>query len=404
MQFVDLGLTRPELASYLAGCGYWGSPEKEKRHGYVLSPCAYVVSPAQHKWLDDMSRSTFRALANLQHDLCSVAKADSRSNADAQFLSLATRASRGLLTPHDGCTEVPPYIKVDLVQTPEGAYRIVEVDAHNPRGLPYIAFLEGTPKLQRHARYRGIETLCTMLRRKTAPIAVEWTILVAHYERYYLPAFEVLCDTLNARGIRTQVVEERNAAGLLEGNQSLHLLSIPESLCTYEGASSALRDGLMEQYRRGIVKTLFPPAAYLGSKAFLPYLRQQPGMDAYIPPSALIGKGCELPHVNGTPVVLKKAMSAGMKGVVMPGSPDFAACLDEAQKTRPSWILQDMVEQEPLPVTVFTESGDRTVNRYYLRVTAYASQHGIIYAEVTGRQTKDVHGAPDCIQIPTILA
>lgn len=403
MQFVDLGLTRPELASYLAGCGYWGNAEKQKRYGYVLSPCAYAVSPAQHRQLDELSRNTFRALENLQHDLYCVAKVDSRSNADAQFLSLAIRAARGLLTPYDGRLEVPPYIKIDLVQTPVGEYRIVEVDAHNPRGLPYIAFLEGTPKLP-DQRYRGIDTLCAMLRRKTAPIAAPWTLLVSHYERYYLPAFEVLCATLNQRGIETRIVEEKDAAVLLQDDASLHLLAIPESLCTYEGASSELRDTLLERYRAGTLATLFPPAAYLGSKAFLPYLRAQPGMEKYIPPSALVGKGCALPHINGTPVVLKKAMSAGMKGVVMPDAPDFASYLDEAQKTRPSWIVQDMVEQKPLPVTVFTDTGERTTRAYYLRVTAYASQHGIIYAEVTGRQTKDVHGAPDCIQVPTVLA
>lgn len=403
MQFVDLGLTRPELASYLAGCGYWGNAEKQKRYGYVLSPCAYAVSPAQHLQLDELSRNTFRALEKLQHDLWSVAQDAARSNTAARFLRLATHASRGLLTPHDGRLEVPPYIKLDLVQTPAGEYRIVEVDAHNPRGLPYIAFLEGTPKLP-DQRYRGIDTLCAMLRRKTAPIAAPWTLLVSHYERYYLHAFEVLCETLNQRGIETRIVEEKDAAALLQEDASLHLLAIPESLCMYDGADSALRDTLMRRYRAGTLATLFPPAAYLGSKAFLPYLRAQPGMEAHMPYSALVGKGCAAPHINGTPVVLKKAMSAGMKGVVMPGAPEFDTRLREAQTMHPSWIVQDMVEQEPLPVTVFTDTGERTTRAYYLRVTAYASQHGIIYAEVTGRQTKDVHGAPDCIQVPTTLA
>lgn len=69
----------------------------------------------------------------------------------------------------------------------------------------------------------------------------------------------------------------------------------------------------------------------------------------------------------------------------------------------PNCILQKQVPQVGVPIAVFGDDGARVVQDYYLRIIAYVTADGILDVEVTGRPDRKVHGAPDCIQIPTIF-
>lgn len=403
-QTIDLSVERTSLESYLVTCGYWGHAELRRRHAYVLSPSVYQVSPKQEADLDRLARKTYAAVKLLNARLIALGeKSTHLSNGDAAFLKLANSASRSLLRPEDGETRIPPVIKVDLVQNGAGEYSIVEVDVYNPRGFGYAALLEeSVPEHLHSLRYPGVAGLLKHFRSVTTDRDIGWHVLVSEFERYYLTAYRVLAQSFSKRDFQISILGEADVAQGRRnfGGPAVGLLAIPESLHTHP----ELRDALLAQYKSGELHTLYPPVAYLGSKAFLPFLRSCEGMEEFIPSTWLLGKKNPLPPVNGVRV-LKASVSSGMKGVYFSDldAGEFETALEKVRSLKnPAWILQNHVPQEPLPITVFEDDGTRTVRDYYLRVTAYISENGIVDAEVTGRTDRKVHGAPDCIQIPVI--
>lgn len=412
--FVDLGLARRDLESYLVHAGYWGSEEARRRYGYVLSPSALVLSKTQQQDLERLAVSTHTAVRTLNNRLCDIgAQVSPSTHEDALLLRLGNAATRGLLKPSAGVRAVPPVIKVDLVMDPDGRFHIAEVDTYNPRGLGFVTLLEESIRLELEQgvhgrlfkRYPGTGGVAQVMR-DTAP-KEKWYLLVSEFERFYQASFQIFANVLQSRyGLSVTLLrEEELARGTSDIPQGAQLLAIPDTLNTYP----AQRDHLLSRYRSGGLSTLFPPVAYVGSKAFLPYLRTCEGMEEFIPASALVGKKCRSQEqlVDVTkPLVLKATVSSGMKGVYFSDlDPEkYASTLASARTLRnPSWILQEQVHQKSSSVVVFDEDGERVVRDYFLRVTAYVSEQGIVDVEVTGRPDRKVHGAPDCIMVPVLL-
>jgi hypothetical protein len=403
----DIGCSREQLRTYLQECGYWANEEDEARYHYVLSPSAYILSPSQQTQLDRLGKTTHAAVRAINARLCDIAKEKSpSSHSDARLIGIANSASRSLLRPLHGVREVPPVIKVDLVEDPYGRFHIVEVDTYNPRGLGFCAFLEGSfNRFSTVPRYWGTWGTARRLD-KARKFPGPWYVVVSEYERFYENAFVVFKNAMALADTEVVLVREQSLAhdrSLIPG-EGANLLIIPESLNVYP----AVRDDLLARYQEGRLNVFFPPVAYLGSKALLPYLRECDGMQEFIPPSALVGKKCGDPEalVDTTrPTVLKAAVSSGMKGVYFSDlDKNFPDALVRARALgKPTWILQEQVPQETTTIPVFTKSGDVEVRDYYLRITAYITEKGTLDAEVTGRPDRKVHGAPDCIMIPTVF-
>jgi len=405
---LDLGGDRDSLDSYLVRCGYWNTPEKRRRHAYTLSPSAYVLTSREHGDLLRIAIRTHAAIRSLASHLCVFAQnAVHLSNEDAAFLKLASVATRGLLRPHEGA-DVPPVMKLDLVRDARGSFKLVEADVYNPRGFGYAALLaESVPHRYRDRPFQGIPVLSEMLKdRSTA----SWHVLVSEYERYYETAFRILADSLSSLNVSTRIIREESLAhgdnplAVADGGIA-NLFAIPESLFRRPLA----RDALLARYREGSLRTLYPPVAYLGSKAFLPFLRSCEGMEDIIPRSALVGKRFSPRALiaDGRPLVLKAAVSSGMKDVFFSDLDEsgFRVALEAGSTSKTAgFVLQEQVPQEPVPIVVFDESGRRTTQNYYLRITVYAMSGGVLDAEVTGRPDRKVHGAPDCIQLPIIFS
>ncbi len=401
-QTVDLGISREHLDSYLDAAGYWEGAERRRRNAYVLSPSAYVISREQQVQLDRLSKTTHRAVRTLSTYLSQLAGERSLPNAEAQFLSLARTGFRGLLTPGDIAGNTPPVIKVDLVQDARGVYQIAEVDAYNPRGFGYMALLDGTVPVSYKRSGPGVDAVAEMMikREQGEP---EWIIIVSDQERFYKPAFEVFRSALARKGVYAKLVDETDIVRAVSGAGIQNVFVIPETL----NQNVDGRAYLLDRYKKGGLQTFYPPAAYLGSKAFLPYLSTCEGMEEFIPSCSLVSRKVDpLAICNGYPSVLKGVMSSGMKQVIFSDAdPELhASKLAEARTLkRPSWILQKLVAQKPVPIVVFDDAAGLTQRDYYLRITAYIAETGLIGAEVTGRTDPKVHGAPDCIQIPAII-
>lgn len=402
-QVQNIGISQEALQYELDENGYWGTLEKRKRYAYVLSPSAYVMSAPQVERLERLARITYSAVKNLSERLTDLATRRSTTNEEAQFVSMARHANRGLLTPEQVGGVAPPVIKVDLMQDADGMYRIAEVDSYNPRGLCYLAMLESTVPKGIPRVGGGMAEFASMLK-GAGKDDLPWSILVSDFERFYEPAFEILASVVSDKnGTRTHTCRESHMDELLSASRTgepLQVLMIPESV--YD---ASLRERMLKLYLEGTLRTLYAPTAYLGSKAFLPFLRDQPGMSEFIPASSLVSKKHNpLTELNGTPMVLKGCMSSGLKQVVFSARDPvrFVAEYSDARKTkRPVWVLQEEVPQAAMPVEIFADGGT-DVRKYFLRLTAYITQKGILGVEVTGRPEPDVHGAPDCIQIPVV--
>lgn len=399
---VDMGLSHDDVTEYFAKSGYWGTKELKERYACTLSPAAYVLSTKDQASLHALSLATYGAVKELNNKLCTIAGSTHIPPRDGHFLKLAGAATRGLLRPLDQEYRIPDAMKVDLVLDGEGNFNIAEVDVYNPRGFGFAALLEGiVPKEFRDNRYAGVKLLASQLKRYDVGT---WYFIVSEYERFYEATFNILARALREYGVMAFVVREEALAQGTEIPEGSGVFAIPASMNAYP----TVRQSLIERYRQGSLVCFYPPVAYLESKAFLPFLRTQPGMEQFIPEATLVGKRCEERELEG-PLVLKAAVSSGMKGVWFSDlDREFNERLLGARTHKvPAWILQKQVPQRPVLVPVYVEDAPyRVVPRhlpYYLRVTAYVTKDGILDVEVTGRPDQKVHGAPDCIQIPVLL-
>ena len=407
-QFVDLGLSAQQLTDYLTHeCRLWDTEEKRTRYGYVLSPCAYIVSKQQQQELQRLARDTYRATQDIAIQLHTLGNQTSRNNDEDQLVSIATRSSKGLLRPGEAHSiDIPPIMKIDLVQTLDDSYKIVEIDAYNPRGLGFITLLENSIRDYNTKRYPGIATCAK--RMKT--INTHWTHIYSDFERYYAPVFDIWIQEMKKHGVyiddrcteakpelltRTDLQFDRTTSA------SRNISIIPESLFN----NKDFREHLLTLYRSKSARFFYHPTAYLGSKALLPYIREKQGMKNWIPETSLLFKKSKVICDSNKEYVLKAGMSSGMKGVYFSDTDsEFEPKLAEVSRNkRPSWIVQEQVAQQPYPITVFNKYGERITANYYLRVIAHITKGGILDVEITGRPDKKVHGAPDCIQLPTIL-
>lgn len=403
---VDLGFSRNALEEYLKGVRYWTDEFTRTRYQYILSPCAYGVGEKEREQLRELAVAVWRGVSDLNKHLCRIAATKPLQNADVRFLKLAKLASCGLLLPASGREAIPPVIKVDLMRDHRGNFRIAEVDTYNPRGLGFAALLEGTLEGLERSKFRGVVSFAEEMKKRQKEAGAVWAILISREERFYDAPFAVLAERLSLRGVTTELVyepaEENKGAGWFP-QKITHALLIPESL-----SSLSAKAELLERYHRGTLTLLYPPLAYLGSKAFLPYLSRHPHAKAFVPKSDLVSRRNDpfRLYASSQPPVLKGVMSSGMKQVIFadlePAA--FWRQFTWARQTRnDAWMVQEKVPQAPVNIITFDERGDRRKGDYYLRFTAYITKDGVLDLMVTGRPDEKVHGAKDCIQLPVIF-
>jgi hypothetical protein len=403
-QIVDFGFSSSGLEKYLAEIGYWDTEDKKRRHRYVLSPCVYVLTRVQHEELKDIARAVYPAVQNLESALAGHARAPRPTSDGRRLLAMARSARHGLDGPGDTADEgIPPILKVDIVQKPDGGYQIVEIDTYNPRAIGTTTLLEASLiRFGVKPAYRITKHISALL---TSRSEGSWTIVASERERYYETSYGIVARSLSVYGVRTHVISEADVVEdptLIAPGNIKNTFIIPESLDRHP----AIREALLASYRQDVIRVLYPPKAYLGSKGFLPFLSDQPGMKSYIPPTVILSKavGSAQPEMHGA-MVLKAVSSSGAKGVFFSDADrnEFDQAFSEALRAKtPQWILQEKVEQARLPVVVF-QDGRRAESLYHVRITMHVGADSIFGIKVTGRTNPLVHGAPDCVQLPVVL-
>ncbi|MGB0925322.1 MAG: hypothetical protein ACPGTS_01280, partial [Minisyncoccia bacterium] len=129
-------------------------------------------------------------------------------------------------------------------------------------------------------------------------------------------------------------------------------------------------------------------------------------VNKYIPKTIPVGKTTKDHVMNfykDKKTILKANVSSGMKDIYTSEHTEFEKILLQSCNTKnTNYILQEMVDQKTFTFNVFNaQTGKLEVQNHYLRITGYIGADGsVLDAEVTGRQSPDVHGAPDCIMVP----
>ena len=131
----------------------------------------------------------------------------------------------------------------------------------------------------------------------------------------------------------------------------------------------------------------------------------------YIPPTTLVSKrnATEVASwVNGDRnVVLKGNVASGLKSVFFSADKKeeyVKNLLVATSMKQPSYIMQEEVQQKTFRLPYYKNNGTLEYADWYLRLIIHVDSSGqVVDAEITGRRTKDVHGAPDCIQLPCTI-
>ncbi len=403
--FRSLQTSAESLDAYLVQTGYWSTEQRRERNKCVLSPCGFFLSGDDREKLDAMARDTHAALQQVSSDIYTAAQSKTQSRESQKLLSIVRRCSRGLCDAKSAeMDRIPDVIKVDLVRDIRGQFRIVEVDAYNPRGLGFNVLLDNMVKkcVSEGGSVKTFDTISHVacLLRGWMGRLKAIAFIQSDHERYYNPSFDLFYQALQSHGFFYEIIRESEfrveTARQILSRIDHNVFMIPESIENVE-----MRDFLMQQ---GAGNCFMPPKAFLGSKLLLPYLRSMRDMKKHIPETYHVSRYDNIPALDDCEFILKKGLSSGMRGVYFSSDVGFKDVLDgERGKKRPSYVLQKVVEQKPEFVDIYDENGNLTQGDYYFRYIAQFTRDGIIGLDITGRPDRAVHGAKDCIMVPTIL-
>ena len=410
------GMRYHDIEAALRELGIWGK-ENPGRYGYVLSPATFKIGAELNAKLKELAH----AVSVFQQGMCVIERdvIDPWNDISATANSIITRSRDGL----PRCSGAPvPLCKVDVVIDCDLHPWIVEIDAYNPRGIPYAACLWHFQRtlLPEVGGYKGVLDYLVEEFAHRQAARILW--VYAEYERYYKPWFQALQALLRHHDMDLVVC----GAGSLtqrDIDESDLIIMVPVNMRHI--AEKSARGLLTEAYKKDPGRFLYPMVPWLGSKSLLALATNptnHPEIDAlvagrvrkrrlvrtYIPRTVLVSKyfrgDTGILTSNGK-TVLKETMSSGMKGVWASTHATYKEKLEaHLRNKRPAAILQDLVPQRIFGLPYYKDPNTVVKDNWYVRLTAYISGKGeLVDAEVTARRTPDVHGAPDCLMLPCSL-
>lgn len=420
-------MTEQVLTDIVTASGLWQGTRKAS-HGFLLSPDVFRLNSKDASALEALAVALHTCMGGL-----------GRIAALASMPRIATGTTWGMIArltnigvpkyyqdiQHLFPGRVPVVCKVDLLEAQDGQFLIAEIDGHNKHGLGYS---ELAAQCRRAVNQEGdtFPGVVTALERELSRRGTDrLTVLYADQERFYLPELEVLQAAFAERGVTLTIVGENDlqvvgGALLMQGQRFSPrlLLDLP-----FLFHNSDLRDWLVEQTRNGCIDFLISPKPFLGSKAMLALLRnerQDPELEAIlrafiagdcldrvrqaIPVTHLVGGRGSLPLLTSTSpqFVLKESISSGMKGTLFMENERFSEEFRAALSSPYRFILQAEVANRARRYQAYM-NGKLVSADWFQRITMHIIGRRIADIVVTARQDKSVHGAPDCLQLGTII-
>lgn len=423
-------LTYQLIRNAVIQSGLWDSGQEN--YLFLLSPDVYRVSPTQLKELEEMGRALQECLAGLGR-IAATAFTPTLGYGDTW--GMITRALRsGIPALYNNLQSIKPsrtptLCKVDLMEAVDGHYYVAEVDGHNKHGLGYSTLAVRIRDLlvKGSKTFPGVaRTLAGEIKRRKAG---NQTVLMLYgdHERFYLPEFRILAAEMAGLGVNLVIrsemeMKENPRQQLLDLREPRLLIDLP---VMYHNPK--LNEALAEFYQQGGLDFLLPPKPFLGSKAVLALLRNDEGnpeleailrsqikssaletLRRFIPETYLIRKSKEPQHwlnlCDGRRFVLKKCVASGMKGTVFTDDPEFDEEFALACRSYYHYVLQEEVRSLTQHFRYYTSFGAPEEADWYTRVTVHFHLGTVADLVVTARQDKKVHGAPDCLQLGTVIS
>lgn len=432
---------------FLREVGLWTGEASRSKYGFRLSPDSLEITASQRMELTEIndlvyseggfldgSMELFRQIFNPRFTSTKVGGRISRA------LRMGIPRQEGPIQ-RSFQTQIPAIAKLDLALACSGpAFRILEVEADQAHGFGYVTIADrfGIRTFPNKAYLPGLITvLGDSLVERGFSTKKPLALIVGRLESFYEQELEVFSGIANKEGLNIMFIPERELVVSADGVASHNNRnSVTDLLVDLPILTSAGRIGtgvdsvnLLDLYAQAKIECLIPPKRFLSNKNLLGLISN--GSDdqdlekvlldvfnesklsrlrRFIPVSAVINRKTEdyaaLRVINNPDNwVIKKAVASGSKGVALPSSPDRQrAFLQEALVNPHSYIIQEKVEQEArrFHFAEQSELGDLRSALMYMRLTLFASPIRMAALALTARETEDVHGAKDCIQIPVV--
>lgn len=413
----------------VASSGIW---EGGENHKFILSPSVYEITPAKKDELGKLGQALHECLGGLGR-VATIAFNPTLHHSNAwnkisRVLGMEVpNVYRGIMPLKPSL--VPAICKVDLMEATDSRYFIAEIDGHNKHGLGYSTLAAHIRRMVRPGArsFPGVAvSLASEVKRRNKG---DVTLLYSDRERFYLPEFRILRAALADLGIRMVVVAESdvsmNGVGNLAAKDGSRISDLFVDF-PFLSSNQFLNTRLADLYREGEIGFLIPPKPFFGSKAALALLKNDERDDdleailasqiprrslellrQYIPQTYLIHKAENKNYwrgkMDGTSFVLKESISSGMKGVVFASDPEFEKTLDLASRSFYRFILQEEVNNRPQKFQFYSRTGELLEDEWFMRITVHYAMRSVADVIVTARRDKKVHGAPDSLQLGTIV-
>ncbi len=418
-----------DMKRMVTDSGIWRGGEN---HTFILSPSVYQVTSSEKVELEKLGQALYDCLGGLGR-ITTIAFNPKLHHSNAwnkisKILGMEipnVYREIMLLKP----SSVPMICKVDLMKSKDGRYFIAEIDGHNKHGLGYSTLAARLRRIL-YPEARSFPGVAASLANGVQRLGKDGiTLLYSDRERFYLPEFEILKSGLADLGVRTTIASENDMTIDSGGNLGMKGGEKADGLFVdfpFLFSNQPLNVRLAELYAEGGVEFLIPPKPFFGSKASLALMKNEerdedleailrsqipsPSLELlrrYIPQTYLIHKGEKKSYwsgkMNGTPFIIKESVSSGMKGVVFKGDSEFEKTLDLASQSFYRFILQEEICNSPQRFSYFSKEGNFLEEDWFMRITVHYSMRSVADIIVTARRDKKVHGAPDSLQLGTII-
>lgn len=329
-------------------------------------------------------------------------------------------------------------VAVDKEKDSDSAFQIVEIEGDKSHAFGYCtlpAFLRNL-MLKSNLPLGLIDAFKEELRFRNAE-GKQILHIVGELERFYLPELQVFARIAQSEGIDLIVAGEseiqvtRNglkAPGLKD--PATLLVSIPRLRPFGRGGSRIDAKNIYALYEEGVVDCMIPPKRFLGNKSLLGIVSNamaEPELESYLNEifgekliaglRRFIPQTIQLTWKNRKEVldmvarnsgewIIKETTSSGMKGVSLSnGENKRERMIKEATDSPFSYIVQRKVQQKTQTFRFSEPNNSIRINEapMFMRISPFVTRSGIATVGLTARETPDVHGATDAIQIPVIF-
>lgn len=399
-----------ELTEYHYDHGYW-TPQNNQNYEYVLCPEPFSLSFKLESELSLVGK-----VIGAYHDAMEniFDYAESQKTKNDRSASMISRILK------QGCDGLPfgrsigrkiPLTKVDLIIDKNENLKIAEIDSYNPRGIPFALFLRDIYKEYKSPFCNPIFILDSMT--KNGNLTWVYSDVERYYERIFKQMQRIVRHDMNLTLI--------NASKADTFYDQENILMIPTRM--HKPKELSAKNRLLEMYTKNVLSFAYPMHPWISTKGALGIVsnpteelaleellkssfdkKDLEFLRILLPKTAILGKALENTKswCNGSKFMLKKNVSSGLKGVWLADA-NHEKFREAVSQKNPSYIAQEFVDQKTYPISYYDQKGDVKSADWYLRLTTYVDQLGrVVDAEITGRRTPDVHGAPDCIMLPCI--